>query len=236
MKRMGIGIQSSCTALILVLAGLFCFSQAAGQPVIGRWPSLSDGPPSQRRAPIAWISNQKNDERQGWEWTIVENVYPSQSHWQHDVKIEDDRRSKAIHGNKNNHRLQVGEPAIYEIAGGYRLKFYIKHDRKGRNPILGFVVYINNGSVSSIEMRSVYEADPMLSFSADLMKKGLNVGVDSVLSWATEGGATAFGQTWRLLDALLPTEWMHRYRGWERDAMWFAVQIGYLYARALPVR
>lgn len=201
--------------------------------ILNRWPTESDGPPTQRESPITRISHQKNDERPGWQWTRVENT--NHWHWQHDVKIEDDELSKKIHGNSDNHRLQVGEPAIFKTNTGYRLQFYIKHDRIGANPIIGFTVYIEHGRVTKIDARNIRKAGNLESLTVDLIRKGINIGVDIILNWATGGLITLYGSTWLLLDWLFPEDWLHQYRGWQLDAFWFAAQVGDLYAKELPV-
>ncbi len=199
----------------------------------GRWPRLSDGSPVSRRAPITRISHQVNDERPGWQWTKVECT--TSYHWQRDVKVQNDALSVKLHGNSDNHRIQIGEPAVFRTISGYRLEFYAKHDRAGDNPIVKFTVYLAAGRVTKVVSNDVRGAPALQDWSLDLTRRGVNVGVQAILDWSTGGiiKLGAFGGIWGILDWLFPEDWLHQYKGWEQDATWFATQVGYLYARAI---
>ena len=200
--------------------------------ILNRRVSINDGNPVTRCSPITNISHQKNDERPGWQWTRVENT--NDWHWQHDVKIESDQMSLAIHGNSDNHRIQIGEPAIYRTGIGYRLILYAKHDRIGDNPIIRFDIYIENGIVSKIYAENIRNAGNFSHFVTDLVEKGLILGINRVVNWLT-GYPIPFSTVWNLLKKLFPSDWFSQYEGWQMDAYWFAAQVGDLYAKELPI-
>ncbi len=203
--------------------------KSAGRNVImGHWPTELDGTPAARKSPISKITHQKPDEHgKDWQWTQVETT--GRFHWQHDVKIEDDAMSERIHGNKDNHRIQVGEPAVFETSPGcYRLEFYIKHDRWGDNPILGFKVYIEHGTVVLTNAVEVRKAGNLEEIFADFRESGLLI-ADRIVEWISGRPID-----WHGVFGILPDDWTHQYKGWQLDALYFALQIGDLYARTLP--
>jgi hypothetical protein len=184
--------------------------------------------PSARRAPIAFISHQVDNERVGWQWTQVEGT--NDWHWQRDVKITDDNMSRMIHDNSDNHRIQVGEPWITaQPHGGYILRFYVKHDRKKANPIVEFTIGIKDGSVQTIATRGIRKAGALGSVSKSLAKYGLKAGAMAADFYVTRGVAGILASA-----AGYMIDGISQYDGWELDASWFALQIGWLYARALP--
>lgn len=199
--------------------------------IIGRWPLASDRSPRFRRSPLDRVSDHVYDERPSWAYCVVENT--GVWHWQGDFKIVDDARSRQIHGNTNHHRIQIGEPRITRSLGGWKLVLYMKHDRLGPNPIVKFTIYISNRRVTRIDAQNVRGAPAFTKYAVDLAQRGVNLVGDRLVSWASGGTFDLGGQLWNLLQVIFPSSWFHPYRGWEKDAAWFAAQVGYWYAREL---
>ena len=112
---------------------------------------------------------------------------------------------------------------------------YIKHDRRGPNPIIKYKVYIEKGKIYKIKAQNIRGAGALAYITVDNIIESLDIGFGKFLNWNTGGILKLVGRFWDFLDSVLPRDWIHQYEGWQLDALWFATQVGDLYAKELPV-
>jgi hypothetical protein len=204
-----------------------------GGIIVNRMPTLSDRNPTARRSPMDLVHPHVTDERPRWTWTPIEtqglNVF------QGDFKVTDRDQAFALHGNYQQHRIQLGECGVYRTSTGWRLVIFGKHDRLGANPIFRTDIYIENRQIVRTASTQIRNSGKLNGQVIEWAKNAAAIGLSSLTGWAPSVAIAVVNRAWAFSKWALPGVFAP-YQGWEKDAVYFTTQVGYYYAKALPVK